>query len=467
MKHEDVMTERNRTFSLLIALAISTPVLLHGAGPEFIVGACTHFSQGKGYLPGNLKLIQEANITSIRDEVGWRALERAKGKFEMPAEYDKFINETLDRGVGVLLALDYGNRLYDNGDKPRSDEAIEAFTRYAEFVVGRYKGKVKTYEIWNEWDISIGGTTPGSAEDYVRLLKHVYPRMKAIDPSITVFGGAMTPGGIRNGWLERMLKAGALTSLDAVSIHTYNYSDSGRRRTPEAWGEWMIDVQELIKKYSGGKDLDLYVTEMGWPTQVDRRGSPPEISAAYLARMYLLSRTMPFMKGIWWYDYQDDGWNAGYNEDNFGILRPDLTPKPAYYAMAGVADLVGRAQFLGRQDTGDPDIWVLKFRRPDGKDVWAMWSTHADDGWQVVVAKPGSPSGMVAIQEVGRPSYERPWGTRDWPKARQTAEVVPNEVSVVVREMPWLITGDLGDAAVKRVERREFPETQRMLQVLR
>jgi hypothetical protein len=176
---------------------------------------------------------------------------------------------------------------------------------------------------------------------------------------------------------------------------------------------------------------------------------------------------MPFLKGIWWYDYQDDGWDHHYNENNFGIIRPDLTPKPSYYAMAGIAETVGRGQFLGRQDVGDPNIWVLKFRGSDGKDTWAMWSTYPDDGWQVTIEKPGQPSDVVTVREVGRPAYQRPWGGRDWVKARRAGGVSPNEISLVVREMPWLIIGDLRDATVKGVQRREFPENQRMLQVLR
>src|SRR5207248_11095669 len=132
-----------------------------------------------------------------------------------------------------------------------------------------------------------------------------------------------------------------------------------------------------------GKPAPLYVTEMGWPTQIDKRGMPPRASADFLARMYLLSRTLPFMKGIWWYDFQDDGWNATYNEANFGIVRPDLTPKPAYFALAGVAGLVSTSEYIGRVDTGDPDVYVLKFRQKSGKEVWAVWSAHEDDDWQV------------------------------------------------------------------------------------
>jgi len=130
----------------------------------------------------------------------------------------------------------------------------------------------------------------------------------------------------------------------------------------------------MAQKYSGGKLVPLQITETGWPTQIDRRGTPPEVSAAYLARLFLLARTMPFLKGVWWYDFQDDGWKADYNENNFGLVRPDLTPKPSYYALAGISTLAARGEFVAKLQTQSPDLWALKFRMPDGKETLALWN---------------------------------------------------------------------------------------------
>lgn len=431
------------------------------AADPIVVGVCTHFGQGKGLLKANLSMMRQAGISSFRDEVGWRAIEKTKGQYEMPAAWDEFVNEGRKAGIEPLLILDYGNPLYDDGDKPRSAEAIEAFTKYAEFVVRHFQGRVKLYEVWNEWDIAIGSRTPGSADDYGALLKAVYPRIKAVDPSITVFGGAPTPGGVKNGWLERVLEKGVLPFMDALSIHTYTYSETGRARGPEAWAEWMAQVETMAQKYSGGKPVPLQITETGWPTQLDRRGTPPEVSAAYLARLFLLARTMPFLKGVWWYDFQDDGWNASYNENNFGIVRPDLTPKPAWFAIAGVADLVARGEYLGRVENGDPDLWVLRFRELGGAQTWAVWSAHPDDGWQVTLKAPRPDAPPLTVREAGRTPFQREWGTRNWTESRGTAAAAPDQLDLVVRGMPWLITGSLEGASVVSVKRREAAELSR------
>lgn len=405
------------------------------AAVPFVVGACTHFGQGKGVLQQNLSMLRQSCISSFRDEIGWRAVEKTKGQYAVSPAYDAFIDQGRKQGMEPLLILDYGNPLYDQGDKPRSAEAVEAFTKYAEFMVRHFKDRVKLWEVWNEWDIAIGSKTPGSADDYATLLNAVYPRIKAVDPTITVFGGAPTPGGVKNGWLERILEKDALHSMDVLSIHTYNYSEPGKAREPEAWAQWMTQVETLARKYSGGQQVSIYVTEMGWPTQTGKPGTPPEVSAAYLVRLYLLARTMPFLKGIWWYDFQDDGWKAAYNENNFGIVRPDLAPKPSWFAMRGIAGLAARGEYLGRVQTGDPEVWALRFREGSGQ-TWALWSTHAGDYWQIAIS--ASP---FTLRQAGTEGIAR------------TASKDPFEL--VLAGMPWLITGDLAGATVSDVEHRE------------
>ena len=374
------------------------------ADAKFIAGVCTHFAQGKGIVDANLSMIVQSGATSIRDEASWGGVEREKDKLVLAASHDNYVTRTLAAGLDPLMILDYGNRHYDGGDKPVSPEAIEGFVRYAEFMVRHFRGKIRMYEIWNEWDISIGGTKPGTAETYVNLLKAVYPRMKAIDPSLLIMGGAMTSGGIRKGWLDRMLEAGALAACDAVSIHTYNYSGKDRSRTPEAWAEFCAQAEASLRKANQGRDVPLYVTEMGWPTHTAANGTAPQLSGAYLARMFLLGRTMPYLRGIWWYDFQDDGWRPEYNENNFGMVRPDLTAKPAYWVMKDVARFAAQCEFVRQVDTPDAQIHALLFRQHDGQSALALWS---EAGEQRIRLHSTVPNAAVQIREVGRAAVER------------------------------------------------------------
>jgi hypothetical protein len=255
-----------------------------------------------------------------------------------------------------------------------------------------------------------------------------------------VMAGAMTSGGIKKGWLEDMMKAGALGSFDAVSIHTYNYSAQGRAHSPEAWLDFVKNVQRTLHNYNNDRDIPLYVSEMGWPTHTGPRGTAPAISAAYLGRLYLLGRTLPYLKGIWWYDFQDDGWKADYNENNFGMVRPDLTPKPSYYSLASVAALSARGRFIERIETEDPDLWALRF---DG--AIALW--YAGDEEKRITLQTKSAKSPVRITEAGRNTVTRPWGARDWPQ-NSRAELISNEIDLVAGSTPIVIEGSLDGAGI-------------------
>ncbi|UCG57893.1 MAG: hypothetical protein JSU70_00015 [Phycisphaerales bacterium] len=431
-------------------LAAPEPTTAQTPRSRFCVGMCTHFSQNKGIVEMNLQSMKNAGIAAIRDEVGWSSLERTRGRLAMPDRYDRYVRRAAGLGLDVLLILDYANRFYDDGDRPRSAEAVEGFARYAEFVVSHFGKDVRLYEVWNEWDIGIGLPRKyrkgGSPEDYVKLLNAVYPRIKAADPGITVMAGGSTSGGVKRDWLEEIVKLSALDYCDAISIHSYNYSDKFPERSPESCLAWIAGVQEMLRKYNNGVDVPFFVTEMGWPTHMSGGGTEPELSASYLARLYLLARTSPSFRGLWWYDFQDDGWRPEHNENNFGIVRPDLTPKPAYHVMGDISDLVARGEYIDRLETEENELWILRFRY-DQRDCWAVWS--ADDTDRQVILRTKSSSGLVTIHQLGHKPYRSDWGFRDW--VGRDGSFAANKLSVVVGPRPVLISGDLSNVSVSRI----------------
>jgi hypothetical protein len=68
-------------------------------------------------------------------------------------------------------------------------------------------------------------------------------------------------------------------------------------------------------------------------------------------------------------------------QTQFGILRPDLTPRPAYVALAAAGRLLADARALGRLETMDAAARAFAFQaRPDGRerDVVVAWSTDRE-----------------------------------------------------------------------------------------
>jgi hypothetical protein len=67
-------------------------------------------------------------------------------------------------------------------------------------------------------------------------------------------------------------------------------------------------------------------------------------------------------------------------QTQFGIVRPDLTPRPAFVALAAVGRLLAGAKSLGRVKSNDPGVRAFLFRaRPDGRasDVLVAWTTSS------------------------------------------------------------------------------------------
>jgi polysaccharide biosynthesis protein PslG len=434
----------------MLCLALSLSILPDRAAaqsppPRFLIGACGHLAQHVPYPAANLALMAQAGLRSLRDEPAWGAVEQRKGELAMPAKYQDFINTALADKIEPLLILDYGNALYDRGDKPRSDEAIAAFTRYAEFVARHFQGKVHYYEVWNEWSNGGGHTTPGSVEDYARLLKAVYPVLKRVDPGITVLADEVmlwhgrTIDGAKAGELDLM------PFLDGISVHPY-------QKTPEASIRQMAELEAAARHANKDKPVPLYATEIGWP--VYGKGVSLTRQAAYAARLLLLARTLPFLDGVWWYDFRNDGQDPGSDYPNYGLVWQDLTPKPAYAAVADIAALLAEATPVDRVATADDDDWVLRFRTAGGEDVWALWTTKdgalARFGLTTLATSPGP----VEIHEAGHGP-----ATRGWVADPHGHGV--SRLDVTVGETPVLIRGKLDGVSVGRPDHPPFPSELR------
>ena len=351
---------------VLVGLALS-----QASADDFIVGVGTHSPAEQ-----DLASVQDSGVSSVRDDIHWAEVEREQGALIMPERYDHAVDAAIRHGFQPVLILCYGNPLYDGGAYPLSDKAREAYVRFAEFVASHFRGRVQRYEVWNEWNIAMSlppGTPRGGPGPYVDLLRAVYPRLKAVDPKVMVIGGALSGNAVETGWLESACRAGLLDFLDAFSFHPYCYRQGDRARLPEeGFLKQVRDSRAVVARWQK-RDTPVYLTEVGWPTHEGPDGSTPEEAACFLARTYLLARTMPWVRGLWWYDLRDDGTDPREREHHFGLLTLDHVPKPACAAIKGIGSFFGEARYVGAIRLG-PDAAILKFQQESGASLFAMWS---------------------------------------------------------------------------------------------
>jgi hypothetical protein len=283
---------------------------------------------------------QLAGMNTIRDEVFWDQVQRADGSLRIPQRIDAFVNEALRHHITPMLVLGYGHPAHDQGGKPRSAKALEGFKRYAVHVAKHFQGRVRHFEIWNEWDADIGGGAAGDPDSYVRLVQQVAPALRKVDPKLCLMVGALTPAAQFNGWLDKALTQGLLKHADALSLHTYNHGEGRGKDTPDSWFknmQWFIDKE--LPRYPFARGKSVLVSEMGWANH--QTGVSENLQAAYAVRLRLLSLALahqtvhtanPYL-GHWWYDWQDDGDDPQDMEHRYGLTQRSGLPKAAWTAL--------------------------------------------------------------------------------------------------------------------------------------
>jgi hypothetical protein len=370
-----------RYAALALTLGCLAAAPAHAEEQPFIAGVGTHFAQAPQTSLLGLSQLRKSAFTSLRDEVYWEKVETLPGYLAVPLHWTQFIDDAQSQGLQVLLVLDYGNRLYDHGDKPRSPPAIAAFARYAGTLAAKFRGKVRFYEVWNEWNNGLGHTTPSTMQDYLPLLHASSAAIRAADPHAHVLADGILWSDGKPGVFAQAVQAGALRDADGVTLHPYFYN-RGTDHRPEAWASYVQDVETQMRAANGDKQVTLYITEVGWPSSTAPGGISPALQAAYAARVYLLSKTMPFVAGLWWYDLRDDGVNPGNDQENFGLVRHDFTPKPAFTAVTDWLKHVAAANYM-RPIANPPDnVSGLVFQGPNKRPFRAIWSS--DDAPHVI-----------------------------------------------------------------------------------
>lgn len=182
---------------------------------------------------------------------------------------------------------------------------------------------------------------------------------------------------------------------DAANAHAY--SSAGEPSAP--LDEW---AAALAGQVPGGRPI--VVTEAGFQTDLGQTEHhtplPEDIAADYTPRIVLeaIRRGMP---RVYLYELIDR-WNDPFGIDtaaHFGLLRYDLTPKPAWTALVrlqralldGGAPDARPAPVRARVVEGPDDLRILAFRRRDGTVSLALWRAVSEWDHRALVKTPAVP----------------------------------------------------------------------------
>lgn len=350
---------------------------------QLILGVCAPIRLGRS----SVAMFSKVRAHSMRLDVPWKVVELQKGEYRIPSWMDDWVDSLLAVGGDPLILLEYGNPIYSI-EKPDSDDEILAFSKYASFVVNHFRGRVKLYELWNEWNGSTGGSKPGSVKSYLALAKVVVPLLRRVDPDIRVLSQGVSPGGVRGGWLDSFFAQKGHQLFDGVALHPYPFPwRSGR--TPEDVFAMVDSIQDSAKQSNNGVMVPFYLTELGWPSSSDTFGDEDNVVAAYLARSVLLAFCRPYIKGSWWYSLSDNGVNRFDKEDNFGLFDFRGVKKKSANAFISAADVLSKADGRCVVERKGDHFTVRLGTNSNNRDIIVKW-TWRDFG----------PTGNVGVEAV-------------------------------------------------------------------
>ena len=288
-------------------------------------------------------LMRQTGVSAVRILMPWAFIQPAPDQWEWGVA-DTLVNSAMAHGLGVLAALNSTPQwAAPPGSLPYTARPTSsaAYGDFAAMAAARYRGRISSYEVWNEANSVLGWTPNPDPAAYTELLKAAYPKIKAADPAAAVIGAGFAPvfsfGSLTLSpaeFVTGMYAAGAKNNFDALAYHPYLYNTkfSAGKGYPESPLTQVTAMHDaMAANGDGGKAI--WCTEYGEPTSsVDEA-----TQADYLRDMITTWRTLPFAGPVFIYTTRDRNTGSSTDADTLGVYRSDWTPKPAQQVVASLA----------------------------------------------------------------------------------------------------------------------------------
>lgn len=278
----------------------------------------------------------------IRMDFNWNDIQPSRTAFA-PEAHERVVAAAQARGIRVLGVICYSAKWANgNRDQMFPPTSPADFAAYAGKLAARFKGKVAAWEVWNEANLGAEFWRPkANVAAYTALLKAAYPAIKAADPAAIVLTAGTSPAATDGtnydalDFIKGVYAAGGRPFFDAVAVHPYTYPAMPDATDGGAY--WWLRSADIYKLMSaqGDSAKKVWMTEFGAPTKGDDSAVTEAKQAVMLALAFRLRAALPWAGPLLVYEWQDSGTSAANTEDNFGLCRPDRSPKPAWATFQG------------------------------------------------------------------------------------------------------------------------------------
>jgi hypothetical protein len=384
----------------------------------------------------DIALMNSAGVRVLRVSIGWDGLEPSRGLYDL-GFWDSFFAAMGAAGIRVIPYIAYTPRWASigTGDDfwryPPAD--LQVFSDTVGMLARRYRGRVTSWEIWNEPDNR--DYWRGSVGQFAALLRAGARAVHAADPAAQgVVGGVAGHPEFVTEVLARPELGDAAGLISVVNAHAYF----------ETWNPEPIEtlspyVQAFAPALAHGA-RSLWLAEMGYSDY--RPAEPPGgdqhtlgFQAVALVRMVTLALARPEVSLLAWYEMKDPSAGAPMigddNNRHLGVAFSDWRPKPALAALALMQRLLGHGfrrvdEIVRARRLPGSRAQVHAFATPDGEAVVNAWVPTAAAAEHLSVA--------LAGLTVTAPA--RGWDAEGHPRPARLDDVELRPGDVAVLEVP-------------------------------
>ena len=318
-------------------------------------------------------LASAAGLKWNRGGIEWHVAEPEPGKLDWTRS-DRMVETCRRHGLAILGTL--GCSWPKWVKEPWTGTGLDAYTNFLARAAARYKDDIRDWEIWNEpnypfWE--------GTDADYNRLLSMSIVALKAIDLGLNVVG--ISAAGVPFDYIGR-----CVTNVPGrydIAYHPY-------RANPDE-AKYLADITRVAVLKPDAKQ---WLTEMGGHTGCGGFFYTERTQGVRLFRQLLTAAASDRVRASFIYDLVNDGDDANYSERNFGLVRSDFSPKPAYRAIA----LLGRTFREGKPEMTSTTLVDGKYRLHEYRQGRAM-AVWTDSPKKVRVPVPAGVGAAVNLMD--------------------------------------------------------------------
>ena len=322
--------------------------------------------------------IADAGFRFARLDMLWNLVEQARGHYDFSI-YEPIVGALAARGIRPLFILDYNNPLYDNTHSPpltevgpKTDQARQAFARFAAGAAAHFKADGVVWEIWNEPDNPRFWYPKPDPDGYMALAKAAIDAMRQADPQAAIVGPALVglEPKYQDAWnfLQRCFVLGLPALVDAISVHSY------RLGAPESATPDYQRLRTLLARYAPPEKTNMPIICSEWGYSLTWVSEQQQ--AEYFARLYLINllNTLPLTI---WYNWHD-GADPKQIEDNFGLVTYSSQPKTVYFAAQTLTHELTNFRFAERISLPSNADYALLFMNGPARThiVWTTGTPH-------------------------------------------------------------------------------------------